>query len=196
MNTPSWWKSPQLQLKRASELWPSVELPEPPLFRPQSADEVLLLHVPRHFESLWNIIIDSNDNIFTPNAWNQWPYESNKWRRTTHERYASQPVWIIFDPSARSLEEVSLASGEVSIAGSEVLSAMIQFPDLYRIWADNDTYPCISGYELRNQARVIDEWIPTLYQVYFEIERGLLSVVHHPKEKKDNYSLFPTVRKC
>lgn len=54
---PPWWRSAEQQLARAEELWPYLELPEAPTnFVPASKTEVLLLHVPRPFDELWDAI--------------------------------------------------------------------------------------------------------------------------------------------
>ena len=53
-NPPSWWRTPDQQLEQARQLWPGRELPEPPKeFTPRTKSEVLLLHVPDTFDSLW-----------------------------------------------------------------------------------------------------------------------------------------------
>ena len=52
---PSWYVSPEQQLARARQLWPNAVLPEPPKeFTPRTKSEVLLLHVPDSFDSLWD----------------------------------------------------------------------------------------------------------------------------------------------
>ena len=54
-NQPSWWRTAEQQLDRAHKLWPSKALPVPPsTFDAQTDTEVLLLHVPDTFTSLWS----------------------------------------------------------------------------------------------------------------------------------------------
>ena len=57
-NPPTWWRTPEQQLARARQLWPNAVLPEPPKeFTPRTKSEVLLLHVPDSFDSLWDKVV-------------------------------------------------------------------------------------------------------------------------------------------
>ena len=57
-NPPTWWSTTEQQLERARQLWPNAVLPEPPKgFTPRTKSEVLLLHVPDSFDSLWDKVV-------------------------------------------------------------------------------------------------------------------------------------------
>ena len=59
---PAWWRIAEHQLKRAHRLWPKTALPKPPKeFTPQTESEVLLLHVPDTFDSLWDKVVAPED---------------------------------------------------------------------------------------------------------------------------------------
>lgn len=54
---PKWYRSPEEQYQRASELWPEVYIPSPPSnCMLGSSSGVLLLHVPRSITELWGLV--------------------------------------------------------------------------------------------------------------------------------------------
>ena len=56
----------------SSSVWPGRELPEPPaVFTPRTKSEVLLLHVPDSFDSLW-------DKVDAPTGYTKYRWEGVK----------------------------------------------------------------------------------------------------------------------
>lgn len=191
MSAPYWWKSPEEQLQRARELWPNVTLPEPPEFTPQTETEVLLLHVPQRFAKLWEIIMDTVSPYSGADS-GAWPKHNKTWRPIKKEHRGKDPLWVGFDPNPPLNDRSKLLTREVEYAGSELLSAIIQFPDLYWIWAAENRFPCFSGYKIR-----IDEhWLPSLSQLSWNHSNGLVEITTWIQYGDDEYTFIPTIRKC
>lgn len=95
---PAWWRSPKLQLERASQLWPNRQLPKQPnQFVPRTPSEVLLLHVPASFAVLWEIVESPGgyDKISLVDFMDS----NQRHLKLTSPRSAHvHPVWVGFDP--------------------------------------------------------------------------------------------------
>lgn len=145
---PTWWRTPEQQLAKARELWPDVVLPEPPAnFVPQSKTGVLLLHVPDTFDSLW-------DKVVTPEGYTKFHWEGVKsdkrnLRLAPNKREFTEPVWLEFDPEYGKGECPDKLWGQPDLAGLEVLSALIQFPDWCLSWFKDASAPNMSGLQLK-----------------------------------------------
>ncbi len=184
---PIWWRTAEQQLERARQLWPNAVLPEPPkAFTPRTKSEVLLLHVPDSFDSLW-------DKIVVPEG------HAAKYRRedvkspylTPVKHELKEPTWLAFDPEHGKGESPDSFWGqsEVRLAASEILSALIQFPKWSLAWYVNDTSaPCLSGYQLRYEQGGLK--VPYLDQ---RSQLQLLDV--SASEGLDPWS-SPSVREC
>lgn len=129
-SAPSWHVPPMLQLKRARKLWPGATLPEPPAhFVPRTRTEVLLLHVPDKLLRLWEMVPSPKycdaklENLG----------HKCQLRPAPNKIVHTRPVWLGFDfEYGKGARPVDLW-GQPDLAGPEVLSAAIQFPEL---WSD------------------------------------------------------------
>lgn len=150
-NPPTWWRTPEQQLERARQLWPDAVLPEPPKeFTPRTKSEVLLLHVPDSFDSLW-------DKAIAPTGYTKYRWEGVKagkrnLRLSPNKREYTQPVWLAFDPEHGKGERPDSFWGQADIAASEVFSALIQFPEWPLAWFNGASAPNLSGYQLKYDA--------------------------------------------
>jgi hypothetical protein len=159
---PSWYISPEAQLERARELWPDTILPEIPAeFVPQTGTEVLLLHVPRPFDELW-------DKAVAPVGYTKFRTGVMKSGRA-NLRLApnvidrTEPVWLAFDPEANKGKRPDSLWGKPNLAAGEVLSALIQFPGWCLSWFNGASAPNLSGYQLKYQKNwslvpYLDRW--------------------------------------
>lgn len=145
---PIWWRTPEQQLERARQLWPNAVLPESPAeFTPRTKSEVLLLHVPDTFDSLW-------DKVVAPAGYTKFQWEgvkTDKWnlRLSPNKREYTEPVWLAFDPEHGKRERPNSFWGQADIAASEVFSALIQFPEWSLAWSNGASAPNLSGYQLK-----------------------------------------------
>jgi hypothetical protein len=189
---PSWWVPADQQLLQAQKLWPNITLPDPPEFTPLTKSEVLLLHVPDDFTSLWekasehHYAYERGDSILT-----EWHLRLNPNRREFVE-----PTWVAFDPEHE--KEVSPATlwNKENLAASEVLSAIIQFPDWPLEWIDADaSRPYLSGYQLERNGQWSD--VPAI--MYNRPDRSSPSGLYlHRVEAGSTHHPFaasPTVRR-
>ena len=153
---PSWYVSPEQQLDRARQLWPNVVLPEPPKeFTPRTKSEVLLLHVPDSFDSLWDKVVAPTG--YTKYRWGGVKADKQNLRLSPNKREYTQPVWLAFDPERGKGERPGSFWGQADTAASEVFSALIQFPEWSLAWFNGASAPNLSGYQLKfdgNWARV------------------------------------------
>ena len=150
---PTWWRTPVQQLERASQLWLFITLPDPPkVFTPQTESEILLLHVPDSFDGLWNLAVAPAG--YTKCRWEDIRADSRNLRFTSKKREYTEPVWLAFDPEHGKGERPDSLWGNANLAGSEVLSALIQFPDWPLAWFDSASTPKLAGY----QSRYFDTW--------------------------------------
>lgn len=147
-NPPTWWRTPEQQLARARQLWPNAVLPEPPKeFTPRTKSEVLLLHVPDTFDSLW-------DKVDAPMGYTKYRWEGVKadkrnLRLAPNKVEFAVPVWLAFDPEHGKGERPDSFWGQADIAASEVFSALIQFPEWSLAWYNGASAPNLTGYQLK-----------------------------------------------
>lgn len=145
---PSWYVSPEQQLARARQLWPNTVLPEPPKeFTPRTKSEVLLLHVPDSFDSLW-------DKVIAPTGYTKYRGEGVKadkrnLRLAPGKVEFAAPVWLAFDPEHGRGERPDSFWGQADISASEVFSALIQFPEWSLAWFNGASAPNLAGYQLK-----------------------------------------------
>jgi hypothetical protein len=91
---PSWQASPERQLARAYELWPGIVLPEPPKEFRRTKSEVLLLHVPDTFDSLWSKVVGPSGYT----TYVRWEDERPDMRCVPRKQEFTEPIWLAFDP--------------------------------------------------------------------------------------------------
>jgi hypothetical protein len=188
---PFWWRTPEQQLARARQLWPGTVLPDPPKeFTPRTPSEVLLLHVPDTFDGLWSF-------VSAPEGYTKYRHVAVK-SDQENLRYAPgkavfiNPVWLAFDPEHGKGERPDSLWGQANCAASEVLSALIQFPEWPLTWFDDAPAPCLTGYQLKYDGN----WscVPCIYR-WTPLSRQLkLGVFKESYGYKDWAS--PSVREC
>lgn len=145
---PSWSVSPEQQLARARQLWPDAVLPEPPKeFTPRTKSEVLLLHVPDSFDSLWDKV--DAPTGYTKYRWGGVRSDKRNLRLAPNKVEFAVPVWLAFDPEHGKGERPDSFWGQADTAASEVFSALIQFPEWCRYWFNGASAPNLSGYQLK-----------------------------------------------
>lgn len=168
---PKWWVLPELQLERAHRLWPKANLPEPPeKFTPKSATEVLLLHVPDTFMSLWGKIelpphYRKGVNVYTPIDLNE-----RHVRLAPNKQEYTKPVWLAIETEHAHNVAPAKLWGMSKLAAGEVLSAVIQFPDWIKSWGVTASIPMLSGYQYN------DVKVPTLpwsHVLFLDIPRQI-----------------------
>lgn len=143
---PRWWVNGFNQHRRATQLWPGLELPPVPSnFERWTASEVLLLHVPDTFESLCEKVVVSDPDI--KENWEGFRSIGERLRVTPNKIVYTEPVWLAFDPEHGRGESAESLRGLTTLAASEVLSAMIQFPDWWHDWYVTGPTPQMAGYE-------------------------------------------------
>lgn len=150
---PVWWRTAEHQIARARRLWPKAVLPKPPKeFTPQTKSEVLLLHVPDSLDLLWGMVVAPKGHI----KFRREGLKADKMqlRLAPNKTEFSAPVWLAFDPEHGSGESPDSLWGQPDLAGSEVLSALIQFPEWPRTWVNGALAPNLSGYQLLHR----EEW--------------------------------------
>lgn len=148
-NVPVWYVSPERQLELARQLWPAVPLPEiPPQFTPRTETEVLLLHVPASFDALWAA-------VNPPAGYTKWRSDhftddlrSLRLAPNFPDRRIAL-VWRGFDPEYGRGQRPDKLWGQSNLAASEVLSALIQFPDWCLSWFNGASAPNLSGYQMK-----------------------------------------------
>jgi len=143
-NRPTWWRTPEQQLERARQLWPNAVLPEPPKeFTSRTKSEVLLLHVPDSFNSLWN-------KVDAPTGYTKCRKEG-EWdlRLTPNKVEFAVPVWLVFNPEHGKGVRPSSFWSQPDTAASEVFSALIQFPEWPLAWPNGASAPNLTGYQLK-----------------------------------------------
>jgi len=161
-NLPTWWRTPEQQLERARQLWPNAVLPEPPKeFTPRTKSEVLLLHVPDSFDSLWDKIDDPTG--CTKDRREDVRADQANLRLAPNRREHMEPVWLAFDPERGKGERPDSLWGQADTAASEVFSALIQFPEWSLAWFNGASAPNLSGYQLKydgnwSSVPYLDQW--------------------------------------
>ena len=169
---PSWWRTPEQQLERARQLWPNAVLPEQPKeFTPRTKSEVLLLHVPDTFDSLWDKVVAPDG--YTKYRWEGVKSDKRNLRLAPNKVEYAEPVWLAFDPECGKGERPDSFWGQPDIAASEVFSALIQFPEWLLVWFNGASAPNLSGY----QRKYYDNWsgVPYLHRWGGDCRRLLLS---------------------
>ena len=147
-NPPTWWRTPKQQVARARQLWPNIFLPVPPKeFTPRTKSEVLLLHVPDTFDSLWDKIVAPEG--YTKYRWEGVKADKRNLRLAPNKVEYTEPVWLAFDPERGKGERPGSFWGQADIAASEVFSALIQFPEWPLAWFNGASAPNLSGYQLK-----------------------------------------------
>lgn len=171
---PLWYRTPEQQLERARQLWGEwhgvvTNLPEPPAgFVAQSTTEVLLLHVPLPFDELLQVVEGPAGCVKAIER----GFDSAKLRLAPNIPVRTEPVWLAFEPNAHHGEDPETLWGQADLAASEVLSALIQFPDWPLAWDNESEFaPYLSGYQywydLRDEAR----WdVPSLHLFNDELQ--------------------------
>ena len=161
-NPPTWWRTPEQQLARARQLWPNAVLPEPPKeFTPRTKSEVLLLHVPDSFDSLWDKVVAPDG--YTKYRWEGVKADKRNLRLAPNKVEFTEPVWLAFDPERGKGERPDSFWGQADLAASEVFSALIQFPEWSLAWFNGASAPNLTGYQLKydgNWSRVpcLNRW--------------------------------------
>lgn len=188
---PSWQTSPERQLARAYELWPGIVLPEPPKEFPRTKSEVLLLHVPDTLDSLWSRVVGPN-GYTTHVRWDERP----DMRRAPHKREFTEPVWLAFNPEhGRGYSPDMLWDDErTNLAASEVLSALIQFPEWPLAWNYNGAAaPDLSGYQAQDYFDKKWSLVPAV-----ECNRAHRRLELHVRMARcvNNHRSSPSVREC
>ena len=147
-NPPTWWRTPEQQLERARQFWPNAVLPEPPKeFTPRTKSEVLLLHVPDTFDSLWDKVVAPDG--YTKYRWEGVKADKRNLRLAPNKVEFDRPVWLAFDPERGKGERPDSFWGQADLAASEVFSALIQFPEWPLAWFNGASAPNLTGYQLK-----------------------------------------------
>ena len=188
---PSWWRTPEQQLARARQLWPNVVLPEPPKeFTPRTKSEVLLLHVPDSFDSLW-------DKVDAPVGHTKYRLDRVKsdernLRLSPNKSEFTEPVWLAFDPEHGKGERPDSFWSREDLAASEVFSALIQFPEWSLAWFNGASIPNLSGYQLKYNG----VWSLVPYLARWDDDAHQLKLDDYWADGRfDNWS-SPSVREC
>lgn len=189
-NPPTWWRSPEQQLARARQLWPNVVLPEPPKeFTPRTKSEVLLLHVPDTFDSLW-------DKVNAPTGYTKYRWEGVKsdkrnLRLAPNKHEYTEPTWLAFDPERGRGARPDSFWGQDDCAASEVFSALIQFPEWSLAWFNGASAPNLSGYQLKYDGN----WSLVPYLRRWDVGRRL-ELLDVWADDRPYYWSSPSVREC
>lgn len=148
-NPPTWWHTPEQQLARARQLWPNAVLPLglPKEFTPRTKSEVLLLHVPDSFDSLWDKV--DAPTGYTKYRWDGVKSDKRNLRLAPNKVEYTEPVWLAFDPERGKGERPDSFWGQADCAASEVFSALIQFPEWPLAWFNGASAPNLAGYQLK-----------------------------------------------
>ena len=165
---PSWWRTPEQQLERAEQLWPHLVLPQPPKrFLPQSKHEVPLLHVRSSFRVLWSKVEPPAG--YSKVMGNYVDCDVQSLRTTPGKIEFTEAVWLGFDPQRNKDEVPEDLWSDSDLAGPEVLSALIQFPDWPLSWTSDNPAPFVSGY----QAQRMGKWECVPYLTIFKNHKEL-----------------------
>ena len=189
-NPPTWWRTAEQQLERARQLWPNAVLPEPPKeFTPRTKSEVLLLHVPDTFDSLW-------DKVVAPSGYTKYRFEGVKadkrnLRLAPNKVEFDRPVWLAFDPEHGKGERPDSFWGQADIAAREVFSALIQFPEWSLAWFNGASAPNLTGYQLKYDG----SWSNVPYLYRWDVDRQL-KLRDVWADCRDDVWSSPSVREC
>ena len=187
---PSWYVSPEQQLARARQLWPNAVLPEPPKeFTPRTKSEVLLLHVPDSFDSLWDKV--NAPTGYTKSRWEGVKPDKRNLRLAPNKVEFTQPVWLAFDPEHGKGERPDSFWGQADVAASEVFSALIQFPEWLLAWFNGASAPNLTGYQLKYGGN----WSSVPYLSRWDGGRQL-KLRDFWADSRRGYWSSPSVREC
>lgn len=193
-SVPSWYVSPEQQLARARQLWPNAVLPEPPKeFTPRTKSEVLLLHVPDSFDSLWDKVdAPQKDGVsYTKYRWDGVKSDKRNVRLSPNKREYTEPVWLAFDPEHGKGARPDSFWGQADIAASEIFSALIQFPEWSLAWFNGASAPNLSGYQLKYDG----SWSHVPYLNRWDYVRQL-KLRGDWADGRDGHWSSPSVREC
>ena len=190
-NPPTWWRTPEQQLARARQLWPNAVLPEPPKeFTPRTKSEVLLLHVPDTFDSLWDKVVAPDG--YTKYRWEGVKADKRNLRLAPNKVEYTEPVWLAFDPEHGKGERPDSFWGQADLAASEVFSALIQFPEWSLAWFINGaSAPNLTGYQLKYDGN----WSGVPFLVRWVDDRQLELIGSWAVGRGAGWS-SPSVREC
>ena len=189
-NPPTWWRTPEQQLARARQLWPNAVLPEPPKeFTPRTKSEVLLLHVPDSFNSLWDKV--DAPTGYTKYRWDGVKSDKRNLRLAPNKVEYTEPVWLAFDPERGKGERPDSFWGQADTAASEVFSALIQFPEWPLAWFNGASAPNLSGYQLKYDGN----WSHVPYLPRWDGDRHLELLGRWAGLRRDSWS-SPSFREC
>ena len=190
-NPPTWWRTPEQQLARARQLWPNAVLPLglPKEFTPRTKSEVLLLHVPDSFDSLWDKVVAPMG--YTKYRWDGVKADKRNLRLAPDKVEYTEPVWLAFDPEHGRGERPDTFWGQADTAASEVFSALIQFPEWSLAWFNGASAPNLTGYQLKYDG----VWSHVPYLHRWDDDRQLELVGHWADHRAGNWS-SPSVREC
>ena len=190
-NPPTWWRTPEQQLARARQLWPNAVLPEPPKeFTPRTKSEVLLLHVPDTFDSLWDKVVAPDG--YTKYRWEGVKADKRNLRLAPNKVEYTEPVWLAFDPEHGKGERPDSFWGQADLAASEVFSALIQFPEWSLAWFINGaSAPNLTGYQLKYDGN----WSDVPYLRRWDDVRRLKLLGYWADSRLGHWS-SPSVREC
>lgn len=193
-NPPTWWRTPEQQLERARQLWPNAVLPEPPKeFTPRTKSEVLLLHVPDTFDSLWDKVVAPTKDGVSYTKFRSEGVKADKQNLylAPNKVEFTEPVWLAFDPEHGKGERPDSFWGQADCAASEVFSALIQFPEWSLAWFNSASAPNLSGYQLKYDGNC--PRVPCLHR--WDGARQLRLRAYWAVFDSDRWS-SPSVREC
>ena len=187
---PTWWRTPERQLAHARQLWPNAVLPEPPKeFTPRTKSEVLLLHVPDSFDSLWDKV--DAPTGYTKYRWSGVKSDKRNLRLAPNKVEYTEPVWLAFDPERGKGKRPDSFWGQADTAASEVFSALIQFPEWSLAWFNGASAPNLTVYQLKYDGN----WSSVPYLSRWGDGRRLL-LHDYWADYRDDYWSSPSVREC
>lgn len=194
---PAWWVPPSKQMEKAFELWPGVTIPGPPThFGPRTKTEVLLLHVPDTFNSLWDKVVAPDG--YAKSRWEDVRAGKRSLRLAPNTCEYTEPVWLAFDPGhgkgARPdsfWEESSRLGPDLRLAASEVFSALIQFPDWPLSWGNGAQTPNLCGFQLKSESK----WSSVPYLDLSAGSRKLRLYANWADDRDINWA-SPSIREC
>jgi hypothetical protein len=76
-------------------------------------------------------------------------------RLAPNKREFTAPIWLAFDPEYGKSCHPTCLWGQPNLAASEVLSALIQFPEWQRAWFNGASAPNLTGYQLTGLSFVL-----------------------------------------
>ena len=144
----TWRLDVKTQVKTVQLFWPEVSIPPPPDFQPLTATEILVLHVVKPCEDIWDCLMPSQGVDLA-----KIPADLD-YQALDHVRpYQSAVSWIGFDPYARIGVSPESVKYRLDLPGAEVLSALMH----YRLWPrtclqTGAPMPLLAG--LRHQGKV------------------------------------------